>query len=319
MHSLLPRLLLPLLLALCAPALAFPTKPVRLIVPVTPGGGADFTARYMGQKLSEIWGQSVVIENRPGASGNLGVELAARAAPDGHTLVLPITSFPVNPSLFPKMPFDTEKDLAPAVLVGTGALLLVVTPGLPAKTVDQLIAIAKEKPRTYNFASAGNGTTAHLAGELFTRMANVEIVSVPYRGAAAVTVDLMSGQVHMFFSTVPPVLGHLKTGRLRAIAVTSPKRLPDLPEVPTVAESGVPGFDVLYWFGLFAPAGTPREAIQEINAASNRVLRLAETREKFGAQGMSPGGGSPEELGAFLKAEIAKWGKVVRDAGIRAD
>ncbi len=300
-------------------AFAYPTRPVRLIVPVTPGGGADFTARHLAQKLGDIWGQTVIVDNRPGATGNVGVELAARATPDGHTLVLPITSLPVNPSLYPKLPFDTEKDLAPIVLVGTGALLLVVYPGVPAKTVDGLIAAAREKPRAFNYASAGSGTTAHLASELFKRMADVQIVGVAYRGAAAATVDLISGQVHMFFSTVPSVAGQLKTGRLRALAVTSPQRIAELPEVPTVAESGLPGFNVVYWFGLFSAAGTPKNIVATINAASNRVLKLAETREKFSVQGMTPGGGTPEELGAFLKAEIAKWGKVVKEAGIRAE
>jgi len=300
-------------------AAAFPTRPVRLIVPVTPGGGADFTARHLAQKLGDAWGQTVIVDNRPGATGNVGVELAARATPDGHTIVLPITSLSVNPSLYAKMPFDTQKDLAPIVLVATGALLLVVHPAMPARTVADLIAAAKAKPKGYNYASAGSGTTAHLASELFNRMAGVQIVSVPYRGAAAATVDLISGQVHMFFSTVPSVVQHYKAGRVRALAVSSPRRVPDLPDVPTVAESGLPGFEVVYWFGLFAPAGTPRDAIGAINTATNRVLELAETREKFGLQGMTPGGGKPEELGAFLRSEIARWGKVVRDAGIRAE
>lgn len=298
---------------------AFPTRPVRLIVPVTPGGGADFTARHLAQKLGDAWGQTVIVDNRPGATGNVGVELAARATPDGHTIVLPITSLSVNPSLHAKMPFDTQKDLAPIVLVATGALLLVVHPAMPARTVADLIAAAKAKPKGYNYASAGSGTTAHLASELFNRMAGVQIVSVPYRGAAAATVDLISGQVHMFFSTVPSVVQHYKAGRVRALAVSSPRRVPDLPDVPTVAESGLPGFEVVYWFGLFAPAGTPRDAIGAINTAANRVLELGETREKFGVQGMTPGGGTPEELGTFLRSEIARWGKVVRDAGIRAE
>ncbi len=312
-------MLLLLSISLCGTTWAYPTRPVRLIVPAPPAGGADFAIRHVGQKLAEIWGQSVVVENRPGASGNLGVEAVVRAAPDGYTLVMPITSLPVNPTLYATMPFDTEKDLAPVTLIATGALLLVVTPSLPATTVAQLIAAAKAKPKAYNYASAGSGTTAHLANELFNRVADVQIVHVPYRGAAAATIDIMSGQVHMYFSTVPSVIGNVKNGRLRALAVTSPQRVPDLPDVPTVAESGLPGFNVVYWFGLFAPAGTPRELINTINSATNRVLRLPETREKFGVQGMVPGGGTPEELGTFLKAEIAKWGKVVKDANIRAE
>jgi tripartite-type tricarboxylate transporter receptor subunit TctC len=301
------------------PAHAFPTKPVRLIVPVAAGGAADFAARHMASKLAEAWGQPVIVDNRPGGAGNLGVELAVRATPDGHTIVLPITSLPINPSLYSKLPFDTERDLAPIVLVGSGALLLVVHPGLPAKTVEGLIALAKAKPDALNYANSGSGTTAHLASELFRRMAGINITGVAYKGGGPSIVSLMSGQVQMYFSTIPAAIGQVKAGRLRALAVTSPQRVAELPELPTVSESGLPGFEVVWWIGLFAPAATPRSAITTVNTEANRVLKLADTRERFAAQGMLAAGSSPEALGGFLKSEIAKWRRVVKESGIRVE
>lgn len=303
----------------CGAVHAYPTKPVRLIVPVAAGGAADFAARHMAQRLAEGWGQPVIVDNRPGAAGNVGVELAAKATPDGHTFVLPITSFPINPSLYSRLPFDTEKDLAPIVLVGSGALLLVVHPGLAAKSVEGLIALAKAKPNALNYANSGSGTTAHLASEMFKRMANVNIVGVAYKGGGPAIIDLMSGQVQLYFSTIPAAMGQVKAGRLRALAVTSPQRVPELAELPTVAESGLPGFEVVWWVGFFAAAATPRAALATINSESNRILKLPETRERFVAQGMVPGGGTPAELGAFLRSEIAKWRRVVKEAGIRVE
>ncbi len=297
----------------------YPARPVRLIVPVAPGGAADFAARFVGQRLGDTWGQPVIIDNRPGGAGNVGVDLTAKASPDGHTLVLPITSFPVNPSLYKALPFDTEKDLAAVVLVGSGALVLVVTPAVAANSVEQLIALAKAKPGSLNYANSGNGTTAHLAGELFKRMAGVNVVGVPYRGGGPAIVDLIAGHVQLYFSTLPAAMTQVKAGRLRALGVTSLKRVAEFPDIAAVHESGLAGFDVTYWVGFFMPAGSPAAAIRRVNADTHQVLKLAETREKFSAQGLAVGGGTPAELASLLKADIAKWAKVVKEAGIRSE
>ena len=302
---------------IAAPADKYPSRPLRIIVPVAAGGGADFAARLLAQKLHEAWDQPVIVDNRPGGAGNFGVALAAKSAPDGYTIVLPITSFPINPSLYQNLPFDTVKDFAPVVRVGSGALLLVVHPSVAA-SVGQLIAVAKAKPESLNYANSGNGTTAHLAGELFKRIAGVDIVGVPYKGGGPSIIDLVAGQVQMYFATIPAAIGQVKAGRLRALGVTSPQRVPELPQIPTIAESGLPGFEVIWWIGFFAPAGTPRPIVEKFNAESVRILQQPDTRERFANHGMTPGGGTPEELGAFLKSEIAKWAKVVREAKIQA-
>jgi tripartite-type tricarboxylate transporter receptor subunit TctC len=297
----------------------YPRKPIRIVVPVAPGGGTDFTARLLGQKLTEALGQTVVVDNRPGAAGNLGVELVAKATPDGYTLVMPITSFPINPSLYSKLPFDTVKDFAPVVLAASAPLLLVVNPGVPAQSVKDLVALAKAKPGQMNYANSGSGTTAHLASELFKRMAGVEIVNVPYKGGGPAVIDLIAGQVQIFFSTIPAALQQVKAGRLRALAVTSSKRVTELPDMPTVSESGLPGFEVVGWFGLFAPAGTPKPVITRLNGELVKILGIPETRERLSGHGLIPGGGTPQELGQFLQAEIAKWGKLIKETGIRAE
>ena len=297
----------------------YPNKPIRIVVPVAPGGGTDYTARLIGQKLSEVWGQSVIVENRPGAAGNLGVELASKATPDGYTLVMPITSFPINPSLYAKLPFNTVKDFAPIVLVASAPLLLVVNPSVPAQSVKDLIALAKAKPGAMNYANSGSGTTAHLAGELFKRMAGVEIVSIAYKGGGPAVIDLIAGQVQIYFSTIPAALQQVKAGKLRALAVTSSKRVPELADMPTVSESGLPGFEVVGWFGLFAPAGTPQPVITKLNGEIVRILKVTESRERLSGHGLIPGGGTPQELGQFLHAEIAKWGKLIKETGIRVE
>lgn len=301
------------------PAQSYPNKPIRLIVPVAPGGGADFTARLIAQKLTEAWGHTVVVDNRPGGAGNLGVELAAKATPDGYTLVLPITSFPINPSLYAKLPFDTVKDFAPVALGASGALLLVVNPSVPAQSVSELVALARAKPGQLNYANSGSGTTAHLSGELFKRMAGVEIVSVAYKGGGPSVIALMAGEVQIYFATIPAALPQVKAGRLRALAVTSSKRVPELADVPTVSASGLPGFEVMFWIGFFAPAGTPRPVVAKLNGEIVRILNMPDVRQRLSGHGLIPGGGTPEELGAFLKAEIAKWGKLIKEAGIRVN
>ncbi len=295
----------------------YPSKPIRLIVPSAPGGGTDFTARTIGQKLSEAVGQTVIVDNRPGAAGNIGVEIAAKASPDGHTVVMPITSFSINPHLYSNLPFDTVKDFAPVVLAASAPLFLVVTPSLPAKSVSELIALAKSKPGQLNYANSGNGTTAHLAGELFKKMAGVNFVSVPYKGGGPAVIDLIAGHVQVYFSTVPAALAQVQAGRLRGLAVTATKRMNLIPDVPTVAESGLPGFEVVGWFGIFAPAATPRPIIARLNTEINGALRLPEMQKRFAGEGLIPGGGTPEELGGFLRAELAKWGALIKEIGIR--
>jgi len=295
----------------------YPSKPIRLIVPVAPGGGTDFIARLLGQKLNEAWGEPVIVDNRPGAAGNLGVEIAAKAVPDGYTVVIPITSFPINPSLYAKLPFDTVRDFAPITLVASAPLLLVVNPKLQVNSVKELIALAKAKPGALNFANSGSGTTAHLAGEMFKRMAGVDIVSVPYKGGGPAVIDLIAGNVQMYFSTIPAALTQVKAGRLRALAVTGGKRMSEISDIPTVSESGLPGFEVVAWFGMFAPARTPQPVVRKLNAELVRILNASEVREKMAGHGLIPGGNTPEQLGSFLKAEIAKWSKVIMDANIR--
>jgi len=297
----------------------YPNRTVRIIVPASPGGGTDFTARLIAQRLSALLNQSVVVENRAGASGNIGAELVARAAPDGYTLAMPITSFPMNPSLFKKMPFDTERDFAPVALASVAPLYLVVNPSVPVHSVAELIALAKAKPDALNYANSGRGTSAHLAGELFKRMAGIEMTSLPYKGGGPAVIDLIAGQVQVYFSTIPAAIAHVQTGKLRGLAVTSNKRVEQIPNVPTVAESGLPGFEVVGWFGIFAPAGTPAPVISRLNTEINRILREPQTREQFAGHGLVPGGGSPEELGTFLKTELTKWGTLIRSIGINPE
>lgn len=310
--------------ALCAFSSAswadnYPSRSIKIIVPVAAGGGTDYSARVIAQKLSLALGQSVVVENRPGASGNIGVEQVARAAPDGYTLVMPITSFPVNPSLFSKLPFDTVKDFAPVVLAGTLPLVLVVHPSVEARTPAELIALVKKQPGTINFANSGSGTAAHLAGELFKRMAGVDIVSVNYKGGGPAVSDLLGGQVQMYFATLPSVLPHVQAGKLRAIAVTGKQRLPDMPDLPTVAESGLPGFEVTAWFGLFAPAGTPEPVIKRLNTEVSQILQTTDMQRSLQQHGIIAGGGTSSDLGKHLREEIQKWSVVVKEANLKVD
>jgi tripartite-type tricarboxylate transporter receptor subunit TctC len=298
---------------------SYPNRPIRLIVPSAAGGGTDFTARAIGQHLSESVGQTVIVDNRPGAAGNIGVEIAARANPDGHTLVMPITSFSINPSLYAKLPFDTVKDFSPVALASSAPLLLVVNPSTPAKSVSELVALAKAKPGQLNYANSGNGTTAHLAGELLKKMAGVNIISVPYKGGGPAVLDLIAGRVQIYFSTIPAAITQVKAGKLRALAVSTTGRVELIRDIPTVAESGLPGFEVVGWFGIFAPAGTPRQVIARLNKEINSALRTPDMQQRFAAYGLIPGGGSPEELGKFLRSEIAKWGALIKEAGIKGN
>lgn len=296
----------------------YPTRPIKLIVPVAAGGGTDFTARLLAEKLSTALAQPVVVENRPGASGNLGVQQVATSPADGYTLVMPITSFPISPNL-QKLPFDTVKDFSPVILVGTLPLVLVTHPGVPARNVGDLIALAKNSKEPLTYANSGNGTTAHLAGELFNRMAGIKMTSINYKGGGPAVSDLLGGHVQVYFSTIPPVQQHIESGKLSALAVTGKVRSPELPQVPTVAESGLSGFDVTAWFGLFAPAGTPSSTIKRLNAELVKILAMPDVQKKMASHGLQPAGGTPEALGSFLVRDIEKWGKLIREAGIRSE
>jgi len=309
-----------LALSAAAHAEVYPAKPIRMIVAYPPGGGTDIVGRMVAQKLGETLGQGVVVENRGGASGNIGTELAARAAPDGYTILMGnIAPNAINVSLFKNLPFDPVADFAPVSLVASTPNILVVHPSTPARTVKEVIALAKTKPGALNFASAGVGSSSHLAGELFRILAGAEIVHVPYKGAGPALVDVLSGQVQLYFATMPAAMPHVKSGRLAPVAVTSAKRSHALPELPTVAESGVPGYEASTWYGVLAPAHTPQAVVTRLHGEIVKTLADAALREKLADQGFEPVGNSPEEFGAYIKSEIAKWSKVIRDAGIRPE
>ncbi|MEN9589560.1 MAG: hypothetical protein RLZZ481_1346 [Pseudomonadota bacterium] len=300
-----------------AQASNYPNRAIHLIVPSEAGGGTDFTARTIGLKLSELLGQSLVVDNRPGAAGNIGVEQGARAAPDGYTLVMPITSLPMSPWLYPKLSYDPVKDLSPIILACAAPLIMVVNPQLPVNNVQEFIALAKKQPGQLNYANSGNGTTAHLAGELFKKMADIRMESVNYKGGGSSVIDTVAGRVQMYFSTIPAALPHLKSGKLRALAVTSKHRVEMIPDVPTVDESGLPGFEVVGWFGIFAPTGTPNNVILKLNESINVVLKMPEIRQRLARQGLIPGGGTPEALKDLLAADLNKWGKFIKEIGIK--
>ena len=309
-----------LAIAATAHGAVYPARPVRMIVAYPPGGGTDIVGRMVAQKLGEALGQSVVVENRGGASGNIGTELAARAAPDGYTILMGnVAPNAINVSLFKSLPFDPIADFAPVSLVASTPNILVVHPSVPVRTVREVVALARAKPGTLNFASAGVGSSSHLAGELFRTLAGAEIVHVPYKGAGPAMVDVLSGQVQLYFATMPAAMPHVKSGKLVAIAVTSAKRSPALPELPTIAESGVPGYEASTWYGLLGPAHTPGPVIARLHDASVKVLGEASLREKLVDQGFEPIGDTPEEFAAYIKSEIGKWGKVIREAGIKAE
>jgi tripartite-type tricarboxylate transporter receptor subunit TctC len=298
----------------------YPAKPIRLVVPFPPGGGTDILARVIGQKLSESLGQPVVIENKPGAGGNIGVDTVAKSPPDGYSIVIGQTSnLAVNPTLYPKLPYNPVKDLAPISLVASAPLVMVVAANSPFKSLDDVITAAKAKPGDITFASPGSGTVAHLSGELLQRAANIKFQHIPYKGASQALTDLMGGQVQLYMSSVPTALSQIKGGRLRALVVTSTKRLPDLPDVPTVAESGFKDFESSTWFGLLARAGTPQPIISRLNSEVNRVLQTAEVREKIASEGAEVLSGTPEQFADLLKQEIEKWGRVVKESGAKVD
>ena len=297
----------------------YPTRPVRLVVPFPAGGTTDIIARATAQKLSEAWGQQVIVDNRPGAGGNVGSELVAKSAPDGYTLLMgTVGTHAINPSLYAKMPYDHVKDFAPVILVAGVPNVLVVNPELPVKSVPELIAYAKANPGKLNFASSGNGTSIHLSGELFKAMTGVQMTHVPYKGSAPALTDLVGGQVQLMFDNLPSSLAFIKAGKLQALAVTSATRAAALPDVPTVADF-VPGFEASSWFGILAPAGTPPAIIAKINGEVTKWLATPEAKDKLTAQGANAAGGSPQDFAKHIQAETAKWAKVVKDSGAKVD
>jgi len=301
-------------------AQAWPSKPIKVIVPFPPGGGTDIIARETTQKVAAATGWTFVIDNKPGAGGNLGVDAVAKAPADGYTIVLGQTSnIAINPSLYPKLPYDPQKDLAPIVLIANAPLVMVTGTGTPLTTLADAVNAAKAKPGQVNFASPGNGTVAHLTEEMFQKAAGIKTQHVPYKGANQALTDVISGNVELYMSSVPTLLGHIKQGKLRALAVTSAKRVDDLPNVPTINESGYKGFDAVTWFGLLAPAATPKDVIAKLNAEFNKALKLPELGKRLGDEGADIAGGTPEEFAALIKGDIPRWGKVVKESGAKVD
>jgi len=308
------------LTAVAARGDTFPSRPIRIVVPFAAGGATDLIARVVGQKLTESMGQAVVVENRPGASGMIGADLVAKAPPDGYTLLMASTAeIAINPSLYSKMSYDPQKDLAPITLAGVTPLILVVNPASPLHSVADIVKEAKAHPGTISFASAGNGSVQHLSGELVKVLTSTDMVHVPYKGAAPALTDVLSGQVTMFFSGMPPAMPHVKSGKLRALAVTTPKRSPAAPDVPTIAEAGVQGFDISNWFGLLAPAGTPPGILDKLHDEAVKALMQPAVKERLAEQGAEVVADSREHFGAFIKAEADKYAKLIKVSGAKAD
>jgi len=301
-------------------AQTYPVRPMRIVVPFPAGGIADLFARVIGQKFNETWGQPVVVDNRPGAGGNIGAEIVAKSPPDGYTLVMgSIGTHSVNVSLFSKLAYDPIRDFAPVALVMEAEGLLVLHPSVPVRTVKELIALARARPGQVAYASAGYGTAGHLAGELFKSMARVDMVHVPYKGNVPAITDLISGQTSLLFATMPTVLPQVQAGRLRALAVTSSARSPAAPELPTIAEAALPGYSVTNWIGLFAPAGTPRDIVLKLNGETVRIMQAPDIQKRLLSEGAKFTPWTPDEYAAFVKSEMTKWAKVVKEAGIRVD
>ena len=297
----------------------YPERPIRLIVPYAPGGGTDLTSRLIAQRLTESLKQQVIVDNRAGGAGNIGSEIAARSAPDGYALLTAGISFSINVSIFAKLNYDPVRDFDPVSLVATVPLIVVVHPSVPATSVRELIALAKARPGTLNYASGGTGTANHIAGELFKYLTKTDIVHVPYKGGGPALADVVGGQVQLLFNTMTSTVGFMNSGKLRALAVTGKQRSPAVPNLPTVAEAGVPGFDVGAWFGVVVPKGTPRPIVLRLNGEIVRITRLPEAREQFAAQGAEPVGSTPEEFGRHLRAEIDKWARVAKAANMRTE
>jgi tripartite-type tricarboxylate transporter receptor subunit TctC len=297
----------------------YPARPIRLIVPFPPGGGTDITARAVAQKLGESWGQTVVVDNRPGANGTIGVDIAAKSAPDGYTLTMISSSHAVNTSLYTRQPYDLLKDLAPITQATSQPYALVINPSVPAKSVKELIAVANAKPGALNYGSSGTGGISHLAGALLASLTGTNLVHVPYKGGAPATIDVIAGQIQILFGTLLLTGPHIKAGRLRVLAVTTPQRWPGTPELPTMQEAGVPGFVITQWYGMLAPAKTPQTVVRKLNQEIARLLHQPDVREKLAADGANAVGNTPEQFGAHIRSEVAKYGKLVKRIGLKAE
>ena len=301
-------------------AQTYPAKPIRLIVPYPPGGPTDLVGRTLGQKLTEAWGQQVVIENRAGAASVVGTEVAARSAADGYTLLLGTSAgFCINPALGTRLPYDAERDFSPVSLVVINPQILVVHPSLPAHTVKSLIALAKSRPGQINYASVGNASPQHLGMEMLKSMAGIDMVHVPYKGTVPAITDILAGNVSLMFNSMPSVLPQARAGKLRGIAVGSAKRSPAAPDIPTVAEAGVPGFEYVTWYGLFAPAGTPRDIVSRLNVQVAKILSEPEIATRFASQGAEPASNSPEQLAQYRRAEFERWRKLIAQLKLRVE
>lgn len=301
-------------------AVAWPSRTVRIVVPFGPGGSADLVARILGQRLTETLGQPVIVENRPGAGAMLGNEVVAKSPPDGYTLTIgTLGPFAVNQSLFRKVPYDSQRDFAPITLTGASSHVLVVHPSMPVKSLLELVALAKQRPGQLTFASSGIGNATHLTGELFKSMAGVDVVHVPYKGGGAAVADLIGGHVAFSFASMPSAMPHVRAGKLRALAVAPGQRVSTAPELPTVAESGLPGFASEDWQGVLAPAKTPQEVVVRLNAEIHKVLGAADLREKLDAQGFQVRLSTPQQFAEIIRSESVKWAKIVKDANIRID
>jgi tripartite-type tricarboxylate transporter receptor subunit TctC len=301
-------------------AQSYPGKSIRFIVPFPPGGPLDIVARAIGQELNKSWGQPVIIDNRPGAGGNIGADLVAKSPADGYTILMgAVSTHAINVSLYSKLPYDPIRDFAPVTLITSVPNVLVVHPSVPVKNVQELIALAKSRPGQLNFASGSTGSAGHLAGELFKSMAGVEMTHIPYKGAAPAVVDLLAGHVSLMFDNMASALPYIKSGRVRALAVTTLKRSPLLPQLPTISEAGLRGFDISTWFGIFAPAGTPPDIVVKLNAEIVRILHTLEMKERLAALGAEAIGNKPDEFAAFIKAEIPKYAKVIKASGAKSD
>ena len=301
----------------CAQSARYPERPIRIVVAYTPAGATDILARTVGQKFTESWGQPVIIDNRPGANGNIGTEYAAKATPDGYTLLMVTAgTHGINPGLYRKLGFDAVKDFAPVSLVAMVPNIFVVNNAVPAKDLKEFVAYAKANPGKLNYGSPGNGSTAHLSMELFKSMTGIQMLHIPYQGSAGVLADLIGGQIIATMDNMPPYVPQVKAGKIRALAVSPARRSPAVPDVPTVAEAGVPGYDSGAWFGLVAPANTPRDIVNKLSRETARVLKLGDVSARLSDLGAEPVGGTPEEFAVHIKAEIAKWAKVIKGANV---
>ena len=301
-----------------AGAQTYPSKPIRMVVPFAAGGPTDVYARAVGQELTKLLGQPVIVDNRPGAGGNLGADLVAKSPPDGYSVVLgAVGAFAVNMTLYPKMPYDVLRDFAPVSLVAIVPMVLVVNPGVPVKTPKELVELAKSKPGTLSYGSAGNGTSIHMSAEMFKAMTGIDMAHVPYKGAAPAMTDLIGGQVQLMFADATSVIPHVKSGKVRAVAAT--KHVEAMPEVPTFAQSGFPSYDPTVWYGVFAPAGTPRDVVVKLHAGIAKSLQARDVRERLIGLGAQPTSSTPEEFTEFVRAEIPRWGKVVKSSGATVD